>query len=105
MTIRTTSYWHNGTYIIVTDQPWHVPNLDEVARLSTDGEKPSHGRIAIEIIAIRYPSVTPASTEEDRTLGESTSLQEVIDRYGRAEVIEGPAVSPAQLEVWVVCPN
>jgi protein O-GlcNAc transferase len=87
------SYWYNRTYFIVTDQPWHVPLLRLVASLSTDTDKPANGRVAVRLISIRNPSVSPASTQEENQLGESTSLESVVHRYGSAEVIEGPEVS------------
>ncbi|OCF42630.1 hypothetical protein I317_03488 [Kwoniella heveanensis CBS 569] len=89
-TVVENLYWHNYSYVFVTDQPWAIPQpLDRIANTHVDTRIPLHGHEEIKIMAIRNHPVSP-EVQEIHQLGNSVTFEEAIDLVRDAEELPSP---------------
>lgn len=79
-------YFQNETFIIVTPEPWSVPELKMVAQMKHHATLKGH-KIAIKMLAVRGAAV--GRVEEARLLGKTISETDAI--HMAAEAIDLPS--------------
>ncbi|WWC65472.1 uncharacterized protein I303_108090 [Kwoniella dejecticola CBS 10117] len=90
-TVVENLYWHNYSYVFVTDQPWSIPKLDHIANKHVDTRIPLQGHQEVKIYSIRLPPVSP-EVKEANQIGHTISLDEAIALFGKAEELQSPMI-------------
>lgn len=99
-------YWRNGTYYIVTDQPWALP-ATKVMFTGGARDDTSHTPGKLEVLAIRMDAISKHIDERNQ-LGTTISPAGAVAFTEAAEDLPSPMVShclPAEASVLSAAPT